>query len=245
MTSTLLVMTLNEIEGMRQVMPRVNRAWCDQILVLDGGSTDGTIEWAQGQGYEVYVQQQPGFRNAYREVWPRIRGEVVIYFTPDGNSIPEKIPDLLEKMKAGYDLVIASRYLPGAGSEDDDGVTAFGNWLFRTLTNGLLRPQGAPRLTDPLVMFRAHRKELPQQLGLDADGPFLRWERLLRTRVDWLPLMSMRALKRGVRFCEIPASEPPRIGGKRKLKIIQWGGVYLLQLFQEWAQSLLALHKTV
>jgi glycosyltransferase involved in cell wall biosynthesis len=234
MRSTLLVMTLNEIDGMKVIMPRIQREWVDQILVVDGGSTDGTIEWARAQGYEVYVQRQPGFRSAYQEVWPLIRGDLVIYFTPDGNSIPEVIPRLLEEMRDGADLVIASRYLAGATSEDDDAVTRFGNWLFRTLSNRLLNRRGAVKMTDPMVMLRAHRKELPARLGLDRPEPFVGLERLFRTRVDWIPLMSMRALRHGLRWKEIPADEPARIGGVRKLKIFQWGAVYLLQLFREW-----------
>lgn len=238
LTSTLLVMTLNEIDGIKAVMPRVREAWVDQILVLDGGSTDGTVEWARAKGYEVYVQKERGFRNAYREVWPLIRGEVVVYFTPDGNSIPEVIPDLLKAMEAGYDLVIASRYLAGARSHDDDLFTGFGNWLFRTLSNLLLKPRDSARMTDPLVMFRALRKDLPHRLGVDRPEPFDRLERFFRTQVDWIPLMSIRALRRGVRWREIPADEPPRIGGKRKLRIFQWGSVYLLQLLGEWWSSL-------
>ena len=235
--STLLVMTLNEIEGMRQVMPKVRRDWLDQILVLDGGSTDGTVEWARAQGYEVYVQKAPGFRSAYAEAWPLIRGEVVVYFTPDGNSIPESIPQLLDKMQEGFDLVIASRYLGQAKSQDDDLVTGFGNWIFRTLGNLLLRPRGSARMTDPMVMLRALRKDLPMRLGVDSPTEFEGLERMLHTRVDWIPLMSMRALKRGIRWTEIPADEPPRIGGKRKLKVFQWGAVYLLQLLGEWWQG--------
>ena len=234
MTSTLLVMTLNEIDGMKVIMPRIRRDQVDQIIIVDGGSTDGTIEWARTRGYEVYVQQRPGFRSAYLEVWPRIKGDVVIYFTPDGNSIPEAIPRLLRKMDEGYDLIIASRYLDGAKSQDDDLVTAFGNWMFRTLVNLLLNRRGSPRMTDPLVMFRAHRKDLPARLGLDRPEPFATLERLFRTRVDWIPLMSMRAVKNGIKWGEIPADEPPRIGGERKLKIFKWGAVYLLQLLREW-----------
>jgi glycosyltransferase involved in cell wall biosynthesis len=45
MKTTLLVMTLNEINGMKAIMPQIDRAWCDQIIIVDGGSTDGTIEW--------------------------------------------------------------------------------------------------------------------------------------------------------------------------------------------------------
>lgn len=230
---TLLVMTLNEIDGMRVTLPKIQRDWVDQILVVDGGSTDGTIEWAREQGYEVYVQKQRGFRAAYQEAWPLIRGDAVIYFTPDGNSLPEVVPLLIAKMEEGFDLVIASRYLPPAKSEDDDVTTAFGNWLFRTLANLLLRSPGSPKITDPMVMLRALRKDLPQRLGVDRPEPFEKLERFFRTRVDWIPLMSWRILKSNIRWCEIPADEPPRLGGERKLKIFQWGAVYLLQLLIE------------
>ena len=131
MKTTLLVMTLNEINGMKAIMPQVDRSWVDQIIVVDGGSKDGTIEWAQENGYEVYVQKQRGFRHAYTEVWPLILGDVVITFSPDGNSVPELIPNLIAKMKKGYDMVIASRYLGDAKSEDDDIVTGFGNGYSR------------------------------------------------------------------------------------------------------------------
>lgn len=231
---SLLVMTLNEIEGMKATMPRVRREWLDQILVVDGGSTDGTTEWAREQGFEVYVQKRPGFRAAYQEAWPMLTGDAVVYFSPDGNSIPEAIPELLDKIEEGWELVIASRYLDGARSYDDDPVTRFGNWLFRSAANALLKPPGSLRMTDPLVMLRAHKKDLPARLGLDDPEPFERLERLFRTRVDWIPLMSWRALKRDIPWCEIPADEPPRIGGKRKLRIFQWGAVYFLQLLAEW-----------
>lgn len=237
-TVTLLVMTLNEIDGMKAIMPKVRPEWVDQIIIVDGRSTDGSIEWAREHGYEVYVQEKPGFRSAYQEVWSRIKGDVVIYFTPDGNSIPEVIPQLILKMEEGYDLVVASRYLDGAHSEDDDPVTRFGNWMFGTLSNLLLCSKGGRRVTDLLVMFRAHRRDLPQRLALDRPEPFVGLERIFRARVDWIPLMSMRAMKYGIKWCEIPADEPARIGGKRKLKVFQWGSVYLLQLLREaWSSN--------
>ena len=58
MKTTLLVMTLNEINGMKAIMPKINRSWVDQIIVVDGQSTDGTIEWSIENGYEVYVQKK-------------------------------------------------------------------------------------------------------------------------------------------------------------------------------------------
>jgi len=86
--TTLIVCTLNEIDGMRAIMPQIKKGWCEQIIVLDGGSTDGTIEYARDNGYFVYIQKEKGLRHAYTEVLPYIEGDVVMTFSPDGNSIP-------------------------------------------------------------------------------------------------------------------------------------------------------------
>src|SRR6516162_9030247 len=94
-TVTLLIPTLNEIAGMKAIMPCVQREWVDQILILDGGSTDGTAEWARANGYDVHVQTEPGIRQGYGEVLPKVRGDVILTFSPDGNSIPGLLPRLV------------------------------------------------------------------------------------------------------------------------------------------------------
>lgn len=229
MKVTLLVLTLNEIEGMRAIMPRVKKEWCDQIIILDGGSTDGTIEYARQQGYFVYVQKKRGFRHAYTEVLPFIEGDAVVTFSPDGNSIPERIPALIEKIKEGYDMVIGSRYLDGAQSEDDDPITAFGNWLFTKSINIL----HGGRYTDAFVIFRAYRTQLIYDLELHTDEAYTMAERLFHTTVSWEPLLSVRVAKRKLKVAEVPADEPPRIGGQRKLQILRWGGAYYVQILRE------------
>ena len=211
MKTTLLVLTLNEIGGMKEIMPKVDRSWCEQILVVDGGSKDGTAQWAKEQGYEVYVQKRSGLRHAYIESWPLIKGDVVITFSPDGNSIPELIPPLIAKMKEGCDMVIASRYLPPAKSEDDDLVTGFGNWLFTKTVNVL----HGGHYTDAMVMLRAYRTKL------------------FSTEIGVEPLLSVRAAKAKKKVSEIPGDEPPRISGKRKLQILQWGAAYYFQFIRE------------
>ena len=229
MAVSIVALTLNEISGVRAVMPSIDRRWADQILVIDGGSTDGTAEWCRDQGYEVYVQRQKGIRFAYLEALDRIRGDLIVTLSPDGNCDPAFIPGIIAKLSAGYDLVIGSRYLRGARSEDDDIATAFGNWLFTGTVNLLY----GTTYTDVMVIYRGFRKELVYTLDLDRDSSYSLPERLFRTRISWEPLMSVRAAKARVRIGELGVGEPPRIGGKRKLQILRWGAAYYFQFWHE------------
>ena len=229
-TATLLIPVLNEIEGMRFIMPQVKREWVDQILVLDGGSEDGTAEYAREQGYEVHVQREKGIRQGYHEVLPLIRGDIIITFSPDGNCLPELIPPLRKKMEEGYDMVIVSRYLPPAKSYDDDWITGFGNWLFTATINVL----HGGHYTDAMGIYRAYRTRLIQDLELDDDRWHRTPEKLLFTRISWEPLLSARAARRKLKITEIPGDEPARYGGERKLQIIQWGAAYYFQFIRDW-----------
>lgn len=234
MKTTLLVMTLNEIDGMKAVMPQIDHKWFDQIIIVDGGSNDGTVEWAKKNGYEVYIQKRKGIRYAYFEVMPMVRGDIILTFSPDGNSIASAIPMLIKEIKKGNDLVIGSRYLPNAGSEDDDWITAFGNWLFTKTVNFLY----CSKYTDVMVMLRAYRTSLIYELDLLNEQAYTLPEKLFFTKISWEPLMSVRAAKEKKRIAEIPAEEPPRIGGERKLQIWRWGAAYY---FQFWAERFIWL----
>jgi glycosyltransferase involved in cell wall biosynthesis len=229
MKITLLIPTLNEIKGMQEIMPRVRPEWIDQILVVDGQSTDGTAEYARKMGYDVVVQKIKGMRHAYMEALPHVQGDAILTFSPDGNSIPELIPACINKFKEGHDMVIVSRYKDGAKSEDDTWITGFGNRLFTTLI-GLLHGFD---YTDAMVIYRLYRKSLIQELDLDKDESYEIEEKLFSTTVSWEPLLSIRAAKRKLNIAEIPGDEPSRDGGVAKLQVLRWGAAYMWEVWRE------------
>ncbi len=229
MKVTLLIPTLNEEHGMRTVMPKVKKEWVDQILVVDGNSKDKTVEVSRQMGYDVILQKSPGIRGAYMDALPHVKGDVILTFSPDGNSIPELIPECIKKMKEGYDMVIISRYAQGAKSYDDDAVTGFGNKMFTTFIN--LFHGG--HYTDAMVIYRAYHTKLIKELDLDKDSSFETEERLFHTKISWEPLLSIRAAKRKLKVIDIPGDEPAREGGERKLQVLKWGAAYMYEVFRE------------
>jgi hypothetical protein len=125
-------------------------------------------------------------------------------------------------------MVIASRYLGTAKSEDDSLLTGFGNWLFNRLINSFY----SASYTDCMVLYRAWRKALFYELDLDKDESHTP-EKWFGTVISIEPLLSIRAAKRKLRVTEIPGDEPPRVGGVAKLQPFRWGGAYLSQVIRE------------
>jgi glycosyltransferase involved in cell wall biosynthesis len=218
-TSTLVLPTLNEIEAVRVIIPQIKRDWVNEIVCVDGGSTDGTVEFLRAQGLTVHSQEKRGYGSAMAFGLQQAKGDIVVEFTPDGNSIPEDIPRIIAKVNEGYDLVVGSRYLKGARSDDDDWLTALGNWLFTAVVNLLFRA----RFTDVLVGFRAYRRQQALTLNLDATG------------LSWPCQSSMRFARAGLRVTEIPANEPHRIGGERKMRPFKTGWEIVKLILRDFA----------
>jgi glycosyltransferase involved in cell wall biosynthesis len=223
MKTTLFIPMKNEIDGIKAILPRIKPEWVDEILFVDGNSDDGSYEYVKERGYKVIRQKTDGICGAFWECMEHSTGEQIVAFSPDNNSIPEIIPDVVAKLNEGHDLVVVSRYLKGATSEDDDPITAFGNWMFTTAVNIFFRAG----ITDSLVIFRGFKKQLVYDLKMDEKH---------------LPLfemqMSIRSAKYKKRVTEIPGSEPKRIGGVRKMRPLYNGSavLYLIikELFTNW-----------
>ncbi len=226
----LLMLTLNEVQGLRAIYPRIDRTLFDEIVVVDGGSTDGTVEFCQGQGISVVRQQVKGLPQGMRLGFESTTSEIVVVFSPDGNSLPEKLPEVCGKMRDGNDLVIVSRYLEGAGSEDDDAITAFGNWFFTRLVNVLF---GA-RYSDVFVMFRGYRREAVKRMRIFEQLSTSWHHRNVVYVNSWEVTSVTRAARLGLRVAEVPGAEPPRIGGTRKLRVFRQGLGCFFQIVEEF-----------
>jgi len=207
MKFTLLILCKNEIECLKAVLPQINKDWVEEALLVDGGSTDGSIEFAEQLGFNVYRQKEKGIIAGYREAMAVAKGDAVIIFTPDGNMIPEKIPELTAKMRQGYDAVIVSRYKDGAKSYDDTLVSGFGNWMFTKMVNVLFKAD----YTDVLGGYKAYRKDIFERLGIEIK------DRPVETRV------CIRMAKKGFKFAEIPGDEPKRVAGSSYRSIVRNG----------------------
>jgi len=130
----------------------------------------GTFEYAVEHGYRALKQKTKGLVGAYRDGVAAAIGDAILTFSPDGNSVPALIPFLVAKFhKGGYDMSIASRYLPGAKSEDDDIVTADSNWMFTKMINLAF----SAKYTDTLCMLRIWKTDLfykSEQMRVERAG---------------------------------------------------------------------------
>ncbi|MBS0546238.1 MAG: glycosyltransferase family 2 protein [Proteobacteria bacterium] len=226
-TIALLLPTLNELQGLQATLPGIDQSLFDQIIVIDGGSRDGTVEYAMDMGLTVVSQIRPGLHFAIYDIVHALDTDYVVEFSPDGNCKVEQLPELIAKLQEGYDQVVVSRYLHHAISEDDHAVSAFGNWLFTRL----MRPLADFQITDALNIYRGYRREilLDPDFGRYLKGPCLE------------PLVTGMCAVRGLSVTEIPGDEPMRIGGVTKRSIVYNGSLCLLMVVRLYLRKFLGV----
>ena len=223
MSTVVIITTLNEIIGVKSIVPKIKKEWVEEIVFVDGGSTDGTIEEAKKMGFRVILQQEKGVYSgghgaAVLEGVNGTTSDNIILFGPDGNDEPEKIPELIEKLKEGYDQVLVTRFGKGSVNLDAGIGDGFGNKMFAFLANVFF----GGHWTDTLNESRIISRNAFNELNYDAMG------------MSSTQQMSIRGLKRKQKICEIIGNEGKRIGGKRKMKPLSTGSELSLAIIKEF-----------
>ena len=208
MTSSLVIPTLNEIVGIKKIISLIKREWVGEIIIVDGGSTDGTVEEAKKMGLKVIRQKTKGEHGAaIHDGFEHTDANILIMFGADGNNEPDEIPKIIAKMKEGYDQVIVSRFSKTSINEDAGLIDGFGNKMFTLLANALY----GGHLVDALSSSRAITRKAWNEIKLDDFGMTLVYQ------------MSIRGLIKNQKIIEIVGNERPRVGGERKMHRIPTG----------------------
>ncbi len=206
MTRSLIILTLNEIDGVQAIIPGLPRDIADEILVVDGGSTDGTRQFLLKRGIRVFSQPRRGRGEAFRVGVVNSTGDFLVFFSPDGNEDPADIPRLFAALEAGADMAIASRFLPGARNEEDDEVLPLRKWVNQTFTGlaNIIWNRSRLWVSDTINGFRGLRRTAFERLWPTSLGYTVEYE------------MTIGAMRAGMNIVEIPTIEGQRIGGQTK-----------------------------
>lgn len=196
-----IVPTLNEAGTIIDVLDRLPKDIVDEILVVDGGSSDGTARLAFENGYRVLFQKKKGLANAIKQGIAETTAEIVIIIDSDGSHNPEDIPRFIEKLEDGFDLVIGSRYVEGGHSYDD----TFFTWIGNRAINILLQLIHHIPINDSLMGYKTFRRHVINNIGITSQHQEFDAE------------IVIKANKRGFKIGAIPVIENRRSYGKSKL----------------------------
>jgi dolichol-phosphate mannosyltransferase len=218
---SLLLPALNEAENLDRVLPELKKALAalgptNEIIVVDGGSKDGTQEIVRKHGVRLVTQKLPGFGGAYRAGFEHARGEYVLTLDADGSHDPAFLKDLWAARDEG-DIVIASRYVEGGAAE----MPAWRLALSRILNVSFGRSLSLP-VHDLSSGFRLYRAAVLREVDLKA------------TDFDVLEEILIRALAAGYRVHEVPFRYRARVAGRSHARLFKFALSYLRTLLAMW-----------
>lgn len=214
---SIVVPARNEEKTIGDVLENV-RHMTDDLIVVDGHSSDQTVVIAERYGARVVQDNRRGKGDAVRVGLASAFFPITVFIDADGSHEPKDIPALVAPIAAGEaDLVMGSRML--GGSEELFGSILEVTRLMGSLVISLsINYRYGVRLTDYQNGFRAVRTEVGRTIGLTSDITTIEQE------------MAMKCLSQGYRVMEVPTHEYRRKGGVSKINALQVGHRYVLNL---------------
>jgi glycosyltransferase involved in cell wall biosynthesis len=214
---SVVVPTLNEAQNLPHVLPKLSASY--EVVIVDGGSTDGTVAVALELLPDAVVvgQTRRGKGNALACGFAAASGDIIVMLDADGSARADEIPLFVEVLERGADFAKGSRYLEGGGSADITWLRTTGNRLFSLLVNVLFRT----RYTDLCYGYNAFWSRCLPCLSVDCDG------------FEVETLINIRACKAGLLIVEVPSYEERRIHGTSNLRTFRDGFRVLRTIFRE------------
>ena len=166
---SVIVPAMNEAKNLQYVLPRIPD-WVDEVLLVDGNSTDNTIEMARSLCPDIRIVQQQGRGKgaALRTGFAAATGEIIVMLDADGSTDPAEMPAFVGALLAGADFVKGSRFLQGGGTSDMSFHRKFGNWCFVIFSRMLF----GGHYSDLCYGYNAFYSRILSQI--DLDGRWLR-----------------------------------------------------------------------
>ncbi|MGY1698688.1 glycosyltransferase family 2 protein [Geodermatophilus sp. SYSU D00766] len=214
----MVVPTYNEAANLPEVFAALpDDIW--ELMIVDGWSTDGTVETARElrPDARVITQTRKGKGNALACGFNNARGDVVVMIDADGSTDPREIPSYVQVLLDGADYAKGSRFARGGTSHDITPVRKLGNVFLNTVVNVLYRT----RYSDLCYGYNAFWRDVLPVLGLDCGEEALdmRWGDGFEIET----ILNVRAAKAGLRIVEVPSVEQPRMHGESKLNAVRDG----------------------
>jgi glycosyltransferase involved in cell wall biosynthesis len=219
---SVVIPALNEARNIGYVLATLPEDTFEVVLV-DGGSTDGTVEAARSVRPDIRVIQQAGSGkgDALAAGLFVCTGDAIVMIDGDGSTDGAEIPRFVEALVDGADVAKGSRFMPGGGSEDISWLRSAGNTFFCALVNLLF----GTRYSDLCYGFNAGWRSSFERISLDCDG------------FEVETVMGIRAAVSGLRVTEVPSIERPRLYGSSNLRTWRDGLRVLRAIFRERRRS--------
>jgi len=216
-TVTALICTLNEEQNLPYTLPKIP-GWVDEVLLVDGHSTDNTVEVASRlrAGVRVVYQQGKGKGDALKCGVEHARGDIIVTMDADGATDPDEMSKFVAPLLQGYDFAKGSRLSHGR-PPNMPWHRWFGNKVLAMTSNILY----GTRYTDICSGYNAFWKSAFRRLGPTYDGFEMEQE------------MLVKAKKAGLKVVEVSHYHGRRLGSVSKVSDIRQGLLNSIVILRE------------